>query len=198
MKSHLFAAAACLAVSIGMAAPACAEIDEFRIGVTHNFNVEHDQLTDGREGDSVQGEIVWSSPELFGIIGSPRPYVVGSLNTEGKTSFVGAGVLWRWNFARHWAFEPGFGFIVHNGELDTPFPDGSLQAAQFQSEHQLLGSRDLFRETFALERSFGEHSALQLFYEHASHGQILNQGRNQGLNNVGLRFVWRFHPASAE
>jgi len=198
MKSHLFAAAACLAVSIGMAAPACAEIDEFRIGVTHNFNVEHDQLADGREGDSVQGELVWSSPELFGIIGSPRPYVVGSLNTEGKTSFVGAGVLWRWNFARHWAFEPGIGFIVHNGELDNPFPDGSPQAAQFQSEHQLLGSQDLFRVTLALERSFGEHSALQLYYEHASHGQVLDRGRNQGLNNIGLRYVWRFHANSAQ
>jgi lipid A 3-O-deacylase len=198
MKSHLLAAAACLALSVSLAAPARAEVDELRVGVTHNFNVEHNRLTDGREGDNVEGELVWSSPELFGIIGSPRPYVVGSFNTEGKTSFVGAGVLWRWNFAHNWAFEPGFGFIVHNGEIDNPYPDGSAQAAQFQDEHQLLGSRDLFRETFALERSFGDHAALQVYYEHASHGQILNSGRNQGLNNVGLRYVWRFHANGAQ
>jgi len=68
----------------------------------------------------------------------------------------------------------------------------------FRLRQRAFGSRDLFRETFALERGFGEHSALQIYYEHASHGQILNQGRNQGLNNIGLRFVWRFHPNSAE
>ena len=189
-------AAACL-LSFGVAAPARADVDELRFGVTHNFNVEHRSLEDGREGDSVQAELVFSSPELLGIIGSPRPYLVGSLNTEGKTSFFGGGVLWRWNWGRHWAFEPGFGYIVHNGEVDNPFPDGTVEAAQFQSEHQLLGSQDLFRVTFALERSFGEHSALQLYYEHASHGQILDRGRNQGLNNIGLRYVWRFHDSSA-
>jgi hypothetical protein len=53
----------------------------------------------------------------------------------------------------------------------------------------LLGSRDLFRVTFALERSFCEHAALQLYYEHASHGKILDRGRNQGLNNIGLRYA---------
>jgi len=197
MKSNLLAAA-CL-LSLGMTVtPARAEVDEMRFGVTHNFNVEHDQLQDGREGDSLQGELVFSSPELLGLIGSPRPYFVGSLNTEGKTSFVGVGVLWRWNFARNWAFEPGFGYIIHNGERDNPFADGTAEAAQFQSDHQLLGSQDLFRETFALERSFGEHAALQIYYEHASHGQILDRGRNQGLNNIGLRYVWRFHGASAQ
>ncbi len=196
MKPNLLAAA-CL-IAFGMAAPARAEIDELRVGVTHNFNVEHDSLRDGREGDSVQGELVFSAPEVFGVIGSPRPYLVGSLNTEGKTSFVGAGVLWRWNFAHNWAFEPGFGYIIHNGERDNPFADGTPEAAQFQSEHQLLGSQDLFRVTFALERSFGDHSALQLYYEHASHGQILDRGRNQGLNNIGLRYVWRFHSNSAQ
>ena len=132
MKSHLLAAA-CLAFLFGMAAPARAEVDELRFGVTHNFNVEHGQLADGREGDNVEGELVFPSPQVFGLIGSPRPYLAGSLNTEGKTSFVGAGVLWRWNWGRRWAFEPGFGYIVHNGEVDNPFPDDSREAAQFQS-----------------------------------------------------------------
>lgn len=196
MKPQLLAAA-CLALSFGMAGGARAEVDELRLGVTHNFNVEHEQLADGREGDNVEGELVFSSPQVFGVIGSPRPYLVGSVNTEGKTSFVGAGVLWRWNWGRRWAFEPGFGYIIHNGELDNPFPNDSPEAAQFQSQHQLLGSRDLFRVTLALERSFGERSALQLYYEHASHGQVLDQGRNQGLNNIGLRYIWRFHDNGA-
>lgn len=196
MKSHLVPAV-CLALLIGLATTARADVDELRVGVAHNINIFHRSLEDGREGNDVQGELVFSAPQILNVIGAPRPYLVGSLNTEGKTSFAGGGVLWRWNWGHHWAFEPGFGYIVNNGEIDNPFPAGSPEAARFQSEHQLLGSHDLFRVTFAVEHSFGEHSALQLYYEHMSHGQILARGRNQGLNDIGLRYVWRFNNSSA-
>jgi lipid A 3-O-deacylase len=31
-----------------------------------------------------------------------------------------------------------------------------------------------------------------LIYEHLSHGQILGNGRNQGLDTLGLRVAYRF------
>jgi lipid A 3-O-deacylase len=62
----------------------------------------------------------------------------------------------------------------------------------------LLGSRDLFRTTFALEREFGDRVAAQLYWQHMSHGQILDRGRNQGLDYVGLRFSYRFDPDPAD
>jgi lipid A 3-O-deacylase len=62
----------------------------------------------------------------------------------------------------------------------------------------LLGSRDLFRTTFALEREFGPHWGAQLHYEHMSHGQILDQGRNQGLDYVGVRILRRFSADPSE
>src|SRR5262249_37399408 len=124
----------------------------------------------------------------------PRPYLLASGNLEGKTSFGGIGAVWRWNISDHWAIEPGFGYVIHNGEIDNIYPLGTPQAARFEEEHQLLGSRDLFRTTFALEREFGTRFGAQLYYEHLSHGQILDSGRNQGWDGVGVRFIMRFNP----
>jgi lipid A 3-O-deacylase len=38
----------------------------------------------------------------------------------------------------------------------------------------------------------GENWGLQLQYDHLSHGQILGNGRNQGLDNIGVRVYWQF------
>ena len=72
-----------------------------------------------------------------------------------------------------------------------------IGAEMFEADNQLLGSRDLFRSSFALEREVGDHAGLQLYWEHMSHGQILDKGRNQGLDYVGLRFLYRFDPDAA-
>ena len=75
---------------------------------------------------------------------------------------------------------------------------GTPQAAAFEAEHQLLGSRDLFRTSFALEREFGPRYAAQLYWAHMSHGQILDEGRNQGLDYVGVRFIYRLDTDAAD
>jgi hypothetical protein len=79
-----------------------------------------------------------------------------------------------------------------NGEIDIPYPPGDPRNTEFANKNVLLGSRDLFRDTLAIERSFGSAFAIQIFYEHLSHGQILGQGRNQGMDELGLRGVIRF------
>jgi lipid A 3-O-deacylase len=90
------------------------------------------------------------------------------------------------------ALEPGLGYVVHNGEIDIPYPTGDPRNADFAANNVLLGSRDLFRDTIALERRWGPNFATQLFYEHLSHGQILGNGRNQGMDELGLRAVVLF------
>ncbi len=121
------------------------------------------------------------------------------MNTSNDgVNFGGVGLLWRWEFADGWAFEPGFGYIVHDGEIDNPFDDNTPEAAEFSREHQLLGSRDLFRTTLALEREFGSRWAAQIYYEHMSHGQILDSGRNQGLDYYGLRIAYRIDTDAAD
>ena len=49
----------------------------------------------------------------------------------------------------------------------------------------------------ALLVSGGAFAAMQFYWEHMSHGQILDSGRNQGLDYVGLRFSYRFDPDAA-
>ncbi len=198
MKLKLFGSTLLMAVA-GLIAPAHAKIDEVRLAYVNNLQDDQGEIVDGKEGENAEIEIVSSSPDFLNIIGSPRPYVMASINTSGDgVNFGGVGLLWRWEFAEGWAFEPGFGYIIHDGELDNPFPDNTPQAAAFSAEHQLLGSRDLFRTSLALEREFGSRFAAQLYYEHMSHGQILDEGRNQGLDYVGLRLIYRLDADPAD
>jgi lipid A 3-O-deacylase len=196
MKTKLFGALAAAAALT--ATPAQAKIEEVRLGAVGNIRSDHGDIVEGKEeGANIEIELVSSSPDFLNIIGSPRPYAMASINTDDGVSFGGVGVLWRWEFADGWAFEPGFGYIIHNGELDNPFLGTSAEGIAFEEEHQLLGSRDLFRSSFALEREFGDRAAVQLYWQHMSHGQILDEGRNQGLDFVGMRFLYRFDPDPA-
>ena len=198
MNRYMSAAALLL---LSAAPPAHAKIEEFRLGIVqHNIRTDHGDLASPKEdGPNVEAELVFASPEWLNLIGGPRPYLMGSLNTQGETSFGGVGLYWRWEFADGWAFEPGFGYIIHNGERDIPEEiRGTPAATQFEREHQLLGSRDLFRTSFALEREFSPRWAGQIYYEHMSHGQILDAGRNQGLDEAGVRFLYRFNSDPAD
>jgi lipid A 3-O-deacylase len=199
MKLKLLGSTLFLAIA-AMTVPAQAKIEEVRIGAVGNIRDDHGEIVEGKhEGANIELEFVSSSPDFLNIIGSPRPYFFGSIATEGGgVNFGGVGVVWRWEFADGWAFEPGFGYIVHDGELDNPFAEGSPDGIAFEADNQLLGSRDLFRSTFALEREFGDHAAMQMYWQHMSHGQILDSGRNQGLDYVGLRFLYRFDPDTAQ
>jgi lipid A 3-O-deacylase len=198
MKVKLLGTTLLLAVA-GFVAPAHAKIDEIRLGYVTNYQLDHGDIVDGKEGDNVELEIVSSSPDFLNLIGSPRPYLVGSFSTKDNgVNFGGVGLLWRWEFADGWAFEPGFGYIVHDGEVDNPFADNTPEAADFSRQHQLLGSEDLFRTSFALEREFGERWAGQLYWEHMSHGQVLDSGRNQGLDYVGFRVLYRLDTDAAD
>lgn len=200
MKFSYFGAASVLAFALSAAGPADAA-EELRVAVVHhNMRTDHGEWADPKEdGPNVEVELVYKSPDLLELLGSPRPYTMVSANTQGNTSFAAAGLYWRWEFADGWALEPGFGYAIHDGERDIPlaFPDNSPEATAFEASHQLLGSRDLFRTSIGLERELGRSFAIQLYYEHLSHGQILDKGRNQGLDEAGLRFIYRFDPDSS-
>jgi lipid A 3-O-deacylase len=199
MKLKLFGSTLLVAVA-ALSAPAHADVEEVRVGVVGNIRSDHGDIVEGKhEGANVEIDLVSSSPDFLNLIGSPRPYLMASIATEDDgVNFGGVGLIWRWEFADGWAFEPGFGYIVHDGEIDNPFPPGSADGIAFEEDNQLLGSRDLFRTTFALEREFGERFAAQLYWQHMSHGQILDSGRNQGLDYVGMRFSYRFDPDPAD
>jgi lipid A 3-O-deacylase len=177
-----------------MLAPAAqAGIDEVNVGVVaHNICITNCKNANKEDGPNVDFQVSFDSPGFLHWLGSPQPYVMGSVNVAGETSFAAAGLEWRWQFADHWALEPGVGYAVHNGETNNPHPNGSQAAEDFAEEHVLLGSRDLFRTSLGLTYDPGGPWEVGLVYEHLSHGQILGHGRNQGLDEAGIRFGYRF------
>ncbi len=170
-----------------------AGVNEVQLGVMdHNICVTNCDNADKEDGPNLELQISFDSPGFLDWAGSPQPYLMASINTAGDTSFGGGGLEWRWNFAGNWAFEPGLGVVVHNGEVDNPFPNGSQEAFDFSQEHVLLGSDVLFRTSLGLTYDFEGPWEAGLFFEHLSHGQFLASGRNQGLDEFGIRFGYQF------
>ncbi len=176
------------------AAPAAyAGIDEIHVGVMdHNICVTNCDNADKEGGPNVEFQVSFDSPGFLAWAGAPQPYLMASINTVGDTSFGGAGLEWRWNFAGNWALEPGLGIVAHTGATDNPFANGTPEAAAFSEENVLLGSDLLFRTSLGLTYDFDGPWEAQLFFEHLSHGQILASGRNQGLDELGVRFGYQF------
>ncbi|WP_018149010.1 acyloxyacyl hydrolase [Henriciella marina] len=186
-----------IALALGttaLAAPASAQfIEEARIGVMqHNVCISDCKNADKEDGPNIEGELVFAGPDIFRYIASPRPYIVASYNTAGNTNFGGFGLLWNWDFATGWSLEPSLGYVIHDGANESPFPQGDPRSDAFAQNNIYFGSDDLFRTGLALNRDIGENWGVQFQYEHLSHGQILGDGRNQGVDNIGVRGYWRF------
>lgn len=183
-----------LGALVATAAPAQADVlEEVRVGVlAHNICVTDCKNADKEDGPVVEFQVNFTTPGFLEWAASPSPYIVASVNAAGETSFAGVGLDWRWEFAEGWALEPGVGYVVHNGDINNPYANGTPEAADYFDEHLLLGSEDLFRTTLGLTREFSGPWEAQVFFSHLSHGQILGQGRNQGLDQLGVRLGYRF------
>jgi len=180
------------ATGFGLGSAQAQGLEEIRLGVAqHNICVSDCANADKEAGPNLTGELVFASPGFLSFAFKPRPILTGSWNTAGKTSYAGAGLLWRLEFADGWSFEPSLAYVLHDGTNENPYPQGDPVGADFAEHNVLLGSEDLFRTGLALNRDLGDNWGLQLQYDHLSHGQILGNGRNQGLDNIGLRVYWR-------
>jgi len=192
MKTVFLAAAAVAAVIVPPAASA--QVDSMRLGVMkHNICVSDCKNADKESGVNVNGELRFSSPDWLAWAGAPHPYVMASVNTDGNTSYGGVGLEWDWQFAQGWRFEPGFGYVIHDGAVNNPYASGTQEAFDYSQDHVLLGSKDLFRTSLVVTWELSSAWAVQGIYEHLSHGQILGSGRNQGMDEIGVRAVWRFN-----
>lgn len=153
-------------------------LSELRLGL-----LAHDAGIFGRkeeEGLDVNLELVFVSPGLLKFLWSPRPHLGLTVNTQGDTSQVYAGLTWEWWFWRSFFFDFAFGFSVHDGETETDKRDAKE-----------LGSRVLFREAIELGGNFRGPHGLSFFLDHVSHGGLLGD-KNEGLDTIGARYVYRF------
>jgi lipid A 3-O-deacylase len=188
-----FAGVAAFGAAMALAPAANAGVDEVHVGVmAHNICVTNCKNADKEDGPNVEFQVSFDSPSFLGWAGSPQPYIMASVNVAGETSFGGVGLEWRWDFADGWALEPGVGYVIHNGEVDNPYANGTPEAAEFFEEHILFGSEDLFRTSLGLTRDFEGPLEAQVFFSHLSHGQIIGSGRNQGVDQLGVRIGYQF------
>ncbi len=169
------------------------ELEEVRLNVlVHDVNLTGNGAGGKESGADIQGELVFSSPGFLSWAGSPRPYLNGSLNTSGETNFGGFGLAWQQGFTSSIYGEFDFGLVIHDGIVNLPTNPGDPERIRLDATRVILGSRALFRSTFVLGLHLNEQWDAAFVFEHLSHGQILASGRNEGLDNLGIRLSYKF------
>ncbi|MCG8440447.1 MAG: acyloxyacyl hydrolase [Caulobacterales bacterium] len=182
------APAACAMLALGAPAWSTDIIDEARVGV-----LAHDLTNSAEQGPQVAGEILFTSPPLLRRAGSPRPFVYGSFNTQGLTDIGSAGLAWRRELPLRLSVEGAVGLAYHDGVLDVSLDRMTEEeAVRTKQTRALLGSHVLFRTALGVDARVSERWSVGIYYEHFSHGQILGEGRNQGLDELGARIGYHF------
>ena len=218
--------ASCLAFSsFVIAAPAMAQISELRVGIAEfDENTLDLPFVNDFAGDensvAITGEVLFEEPEFLKWALSPQPYIGGTLNLEGDTSFAGGGLLWRQTVGKKFYGDFALGLVVHDGttriepsdefvallnqangfETIDDIPEDLLNALisennqfidRFDTEIE-FGSRVLFRLQGAIGYNFNEDWAGEVYIEHLSNGGVFSDERNDGVNILGLRAARKF------
>lgn len=116
--------------------------------------------------------------ETLDFIGSPQPYVIGSLNTAGDTSFAGAGLAWTIGAGPVYV-RPGIGLVVHDAPEYRVNPATGMRTD--------LGSRVLFEPEIGLGYRLTGRTSIEAHWMHISQGQIFDGQQNPGIDMIGAR-----------
>jgi lipid A 3-O-deacylase len=168
-------------------APAMAQlklIDEVKIG-----GLAHDVSFLGRHvesGADVNIEMLFTPPDAFRAIGSPRPHIGADINTRGNTSQGYFGLTWGIMLIQS-LFSPGDG-IFANGSLGGAVHDGHLNTAP--PDRKRLGSRILFRESLELGYQINPRVSVSAIVDHISNANLAR--RNAGITSAGARLGVKF------
>jgi lipid A 3-O-deacylase len=135
----------------------------------------------------IDGELIL--PKLFAPVGPwsymvPRIHLGANVNTGGRTSAAFAGLLWTLPVFDTRFFVEGF--------LDAAYHNGSLTGTPTMSA---MGCDPLFHVGGSFGYRFDAHWSTMVTFDHLSNGSgigLTNCGRNQGLNNYGLRIGYQF------
>jgi len=204
---------------------AMAQIAEIRVGIAQ-FDEDIFNLS-GTEGGgradessiSISGEILFEEPEFLKWALTPQPYIGGSLNLEGNTSFAGGGLLWRQTVGKKFYGDFAVGLVGHTGttiiepsdelvalldqfdgfdtiaDIPDGFPDAVMAELDVLGERQdeeiEFGSRILFRLQGAVGYNINEDWAGEVYLEHLSNATLFSDV-NEGVNILGVRAARKF------
>lgn len=155
--------------------------------------------TAGREGGTDLQIGVRSAPiEALKRIGRPQAHAFVSFNSEDTSNFVAAGLSWPISLSKQVYIRPGMGLAYTDGEAGLPAVNApGLTAQEIQRRLKLyntridFGSHLLFQPELSVGMVLSPRLSAELTYIHLSNGQIFAQGKNQGLDDVGLRLIYK-------
>ena len=202
MKKALFAVAACAAVAV--AAPAFA--GEVFAGVyKHDVTFIGDAVGLGAAGreDGVDVHLGYRTDRIESLrwLGKPQAHAMVSINSENTSNFVAAGFDWRIELGQPGGFylRPGMGLAYTDGKAGLPPANAPGLTDEERARRTELyytridfGSHVLFEPELALGYDINDSWSAELSYTHLSNGQIFHQGKNQGLDDAGVRLVYKF------
>jgi len=165
-------------------APELPMYDPHAFELRGGFQVEARQSNEYGTVD-VGGDLVF--PRFFTLsalpdVLTPRFQIGGMFNTAGRTDFVHADLLWTANYTDRIFSDLFFGVTVHDGHLGHDSP-----------EFNALGCRALFHVGADVGYRFTPRWSAMVVLDHSSAGTgLTNCSANQSLNQVGLKFGYRF------
>lgn len=184
----LLAAVPAQAQSLLSPEPFAGIVDEIRLGVSAHdvdytlfpkpWDLKLNQIED------ITFDVLFTSPDLdaFRWIGSPRPDLGVTINTDGQDSLAHFSLTWQFPiFDTPLYVEGAFGGAIHNGYL-TNSPD--------PSRYSNFGCRINFYERYGVGAHVSDTMTATLTYEHTSNNGWCEM--NQGLSNLGVRLGWKF------
>lgn len=111
---------------------------------------------------------------------APRLHLGTTINTDGDTSHVYAGITFTADITQALFIEGSFGGALHDGETGDDVDPG----------RNALGCSPLFRESASIGYRFTENLSLMATLEHLSNAGLCDE--NRGLTNAGLRLGYTF------
>jgi hypothetical protein len=158
----------------------------------------------GREkGDGADIELGIRSDRIGALswLGRPQAHAFISLNTQGFSNFGAVGLSWPIPLGRTFYFRPGLGLALTDGKAGLPAVNApGLAPAEIQRrldlyEHRIdFGSKVLFEPELGLGAHLSPRLDAELSWVHISNGEIFHHGKNQGLDDAGVRLIYRFGP----
>ena len=178
--------AAALIVALSFAGAAHAQDGGWEVREAVMMHVVlHPKSGDRESGTNFETQVISPRVDMLEFLGRPRLHLSASANSDGDTNFAAVGFVWRDQWSERWTGELQFGYALHDGLVDSSDP-------QVQKERLLLGSNDLFRTALGADYRLSDAWSVGVQWVHLSHGGVLGDGRNQGIDTAGVRFTRRF------
>lgn len=198
----LRAVGVCLALGPMSAAPArAAEVygGLFKHDITAVGNFVGLGAAGREEGVDIQLGVRTGRLETLTVLGRPQAHATLSVNSNNTSNFVAAGFDWAIPLGKRVYVRPGFGLAYTDGAAGLPPANApNLTPAERERRTRLyhtridFGSKVLFQPELALGVRLTDRLAAEFAYVHLSNGQIFHTGKNQGLDDAGVRLVYSF------